>query len=197
MIIFRLLSVVILISVTACAGPTAKLSAKDVEQYRKEQVHWLSTLKKGIAPEAALKKVAEYQQYFFKYMHDEKIYLYSQGKFPVTGTLFGLFFEDEKLASLLLDQSVTDFSKCRKNSYQSSWPYKGFMENNAWISENNHIGKDYDAINIVSPDYVQKNKNNSSSNTVEAVTHIPLAIIALPLYGSYKLMGFPLDKDNE
>jgi hypothetical protein len=176
--------------ITACAGNhggnQSTISAEELEQYRDNQQKWLSGLQEGMSPEEALRPVLLYQHYFFQYKANGKLFQYMQGQYPITGMLFGLFFEDGQLTSLLLDQAVTDFSTCRINlnkQQRVTWHLSGFQTTAAWIRLQSRLG---DEFNDVSSAYLQNANDSGTTGAFEDVviglTYIPVIAVALPVY---------------
>jgi hypothetical protein len=144
-----------------------------------------------MSPEGALRQVISYQQYFFQYKENGQLFQYMQGKYPITGMLFGLFFEDGQLTSLLLDQAVTDFGNCRFNFYkqQETWPLNGFQTIASWIRQQDRLGDEYNDASIA---YLQNANNSdvvSAEEVVEIASYLPMVVVALPFYGLYKIAG--------
>ena len=190
----RFITVIALTSylITACAGNRPTVSEEEFKQYRESQQEWLLSLQEGQSPEVVLRPVLAYQQYFFRYKEDGKLFEYVQGQYPITRTLFGLFFEDGQLTSLLLDQAVTDFGTCRFNHLKQNdtWPLNGFQATASWIRLQSRIGDDYeDAGAEAYPQNAQDSGGISASEAVEIAAHLPLAVVALPFYGIYKMAG--------
>ena len=82
------------------------VSVEDIELHRNNQQKWILTLDKGMNLETAVLPVLSHRQHFFQYRDGETLYQYMQGQYPITGLLFGLFFENGQLTSLILDQDV-------------------------------------------------------------------------------------------
>jgi len=132
-----------------------------------------------MSPEDALRQVLSYQQYFFQYKENGKLFQYMEGQYPITGMVFGLFFEDGRLTSLLLDQAVFDFFICRYRR-GNFWPLEEFQTTASWIKLQSRLGDEYDDVTTA----YQQNANDSgvvsAGDAVEIITHLPLAAIALP-----------------
>lgn len=180
------IAAIVLIScfISACAGNHAgnhtTISAEEIEQYRDNQQKWLSSLQEGMSPEDALRKVLSYQHYFFQYKENGKLFQYMQGQYPITGMLFGLFFEDGRLTSLMLDQAVYDFHWCRYNLYRlhrAHWLPIGFQTAAIWIRLQSRLGDEYDDVSTA---YQTPTDYSGVADAVEIITHLPLAAIALP-----------------
>jgi hypothetical protein len=195
----RFVTVIALLSylITACAGNRPTVSEEEFKQYRDSQQEWLLSLQEGQSPEVVIRPVLAYQQYFFRYKENEKLFEYVQGQYPITRMLFGLFFEDGRLTSLLLDQAVTDFGTCRFNQLKQkdTWPLDGFQTTASWIRLQSRIGDDYeDASAEAYPQNAKDSGGISANEAIEIATHLPLAVVALPLYGVYKMAGGPYEQ---
>jgi hypothetical protein len=187
--------VIVLISyfITACAGNQTSnhttISAEEIEQHRDNQQKWLSGLQEGMSMEDSLRQVLSYQQYFFQYKENGILFQYMQGQNPITGMVFGLFFEDGRLTSLLLDQAVNDFYFCRYNLYVlhgDNWLPSGFQAASTWIKLQSRLGDKY---NDVSTSYQQNQQNANDSGIMEKVgdgveiaTYLPMIAVFLPFY---------------
>lgn len=158
-----------------------------VEYYRDSQQKWLASLKEGMSLEDALKQVLPYQNYFFQRKENAHLFQYSEGIYPETRMLFGLFFEDGKLTSLLLDQAVNDLSNCRRDlpkyNFTDLWHTKDFEKTISWIREQNRLGGKYDD---VSTEYRPDNSDGSGNVTEGIITALffapfaPAVLMAMP-----------------
>lgn len=175
----------------SCMGNHAAISVEEFEQHQESQWQWLYSLHEGMTPEEALAHVLSYEQYVFKYKEKGELFQYTQGQYPGTGTLFGLFFEDGRLTSLLLDQFVKDFGNCRFNllSQDESWPLDKFQETASWIRLHNRLEGEYNDVGTAYTQSKNSREGSSTDEAVEIITHLPLAVVALPFYGLYKLAG--------
>lgn len=175
--------------VLGCGGNQPRYRQDEITAYERSQSQWMASLYRGMPVDHALRPVASFQQYYFQYQENDAVYRYHQGRHPGTDTLFALLFEDDNLISLLTDQAVTDFAGCRVAAAKSraNWPVRRFQKTVDWIKQRDQIGVEY----AMSPN-VRSNRNKpgiSGGEAVEIVTHLPLAIIALPFYGMYKASG--------
>jgi len=122
------------------------------EQYRANQIKWLSSLHEGMSPQNALRQVSSSLRYFFQYLSNGKIYQYMEGEYPITQMRFGLLFEDGMLTNLIFDKAVNDFIWYRYN-YAREWGHlfqhwlpNGFQESISFIRGQNRIGDNYDDV---------------------------------------------------
>jgi hypothetical protein len=193
---------IILISflITACAGnKTSKhtsISPEEIKQHHNNQQKWLSGLQENMSLEDALKDVFSYQQYLFQYKEKGKLFQYFQGQYPITGMLFGLFFENGRLTSLLLEQAVTDFTVCRLNlgDQEDAWPQNGFQATASWIRQQSRLGDEYGDIATA---YKQNTNNSgvvSAGDIVEIAAYIPFFAVAP---GVLVVMPFLPDKSEK
>lgn len=170
-----------------------------MEQYKQNQQLWLRNLNVGMPLENALRPVLSYQQYFFQFKKGEHTYQYSEGKDPITHLLFGLFFEDGELKSLLLDQSVSDFFSCRWSQSEQvrklqkqrgAWNEVNFDKNVAWIKQKNELGGEFN--NLQSAPLLQ-NSDSQSSSTAEAI----ITTMAFAPFLPYALISMAISPDDE
>ena len=196
---------------TACAGnhtaSTVKeteqsnnktiISAEEIKQYRDNQQKWLSGLQEGMPLEDALRQVVSYLQYSFQYQENGRLFQYMQGQYPITGMMFGLFFEDGRLTSLLLDQSVYDFYWCRYNYARvrghlfQYWLPGGFKKTASWIEQENRLGDEYDDVSTGNRQVVKN--SGAGTKAIEIAAHLPLAAVALPFF----LVALPFLPEDE
>jgi hypothetical protein len=166
------IAAIVLVScfVTACAGKTA---TKEIDSYYDSQQKWLLGLREGMSPEEALGQVISYQQYFFQYKKNEKLFQYMQGQYPVTGMVFGLFFEDGNLTNLRLNQGVNNYGGCHDQL--------SIGTTIAWIKQENRLGGEFDDVRRISTrQNTNENKKISGSEVGQIIAILPLAVVALP-----------------
>jgi hypothetical protein len=192
--------------ITACAGnhtaiPAKEIeksgihtviSAEEIEQYRDNQQKWLSDLHEGMSPEETLRQVSSYLEYFFQYKENGKLFQYIQGRYPATCMMFGLFFEDGKLTSLLLDRAVWDFDWYRYNYARvrghlfQYWLPNGFQEGVSLIRQHNRLGDEYDNVSTECRQHVA-DKGGAAKASEAIITglffapFLPYALVAMPL----------------
>lgn len=153
-------------------------SSQEIERERSQLRTWLTGLHENMSFADATKDITPYHRSSLQYLMGGTTYEYFEGQFPVTGTLYGLLFENRRLKSLLLNQAVADFYMCR---YRLSvdWIWERFPTIISWIKAQNQLEADH---SDVFKTFVVKRESSSSSNSTEVVTHLPLAVIGLPVY---------------
>jgi hypothetical protein len=131
--------------------------------------------------EEALGRAPPYRYYVFQYRENERLFQYIQGRYPVTETLYALFFEDGHLTSLLLDRSVTEADNYHFHLYkrQDAWPLSGFQATAEWIRQRDRIGRDLGKICGARP-AADSGEESAAADVVEAAAHLPLALVAAP-----------------
>jgi len=171
---------------TACAT-TKSPSPAEIELIRDQQEIMFSSLKSGQSLTEVMDVVLQYQQFSFEVLENDTVYQYVQAQYPVTEVLFAVFFEDEKLVSLILDQDVTDAARCQTNSGTGSsyWLFSGIRTFADWIKERNQLGRDYDPRTI----HLWERDPVDVGDVVEAVSYLPMIAIFLPLYGFSEIAG--------
>ncbi len=188
---------------TSCSGKQStekiNLSAEEMAQYKQNQQEWLRNLKEDMLLEDVLKPVQNYQQYFFQFKKSGHTYQYSEGKDPFTQLLFGFFFENGQLKSLLLNQSVTDFFYCRwgqseqarkSQEQRGAWNEIRFEENVAWVRQKNQLGDDFNSLNTT---ILQGKKDSESNSSAEAI----ITTLAFAPFLPYALVGMAVSPDDE
>jgi hypothetical protein len=147
------------------------------------------SLKQDQSVMEVLNSVMHYQQFSFEVEDNDTIYHYVQGQHPVTGVLFGVYFEDDKLVSLILDQQVTDLARCRSviNTEGINWLSEGMGPFANWIKDRNQLDTNYDRranhLVISEPDPM------TPAEAAEILTYLPIIAIFLPLYGIDQIAG--------
>jgi hypothetical protein len=137
------------------------------------------------------KSVSNEFYYSVESTHQGKLYQYIQGKYPGTNVLYGLYFEDQELIALLIDQEVVDFYHCEypfRHGYKMAykpWPaYHYQMEAiNNWVKKRNRLGTDFNARavhKLMRP--VESKKEMSVADAVVIVTYLPLIAIGTQAY---------------
>ena len=186
------------LNITACAANRDVLSQEEIDEYYKRQEMWLTTLNAGMTPVEVLSQVPPYKHYVFHFHDGEKSFQYVRGKYPGTGTLYGLFFQDYRLTSVLLDQTVMDLDLCRSSHMrmEDGWPLSDFEGTVAWIYSQSRLDDDYSDLPPVEPASETARKGTSAGNVVEVATHLPLAVLIAPVYGIYKLGGGSIEENS-
>jgi len=106
--------------------------------------------------------------------------------YPGTKMLYGLFFVSGRLEALLVDQDVTDFFRC-EHTYRrrgGNWLKTGIGATLEWVGKRNRLGKEFDERVAHG-----SGAGADASQSVEAAAHLPLAVLAAPIYGAYWLTG--------
>jgi hypothetical protein len=159
---------------------------QDLKAILDAQETWLLSLQ----PEQAIQDISlpliPGTQYYLEIYDGGSQYQYIKGMYPDTKMLYGLFFKSGRLQALLLEQAVTDFFQCefayRHDSEQ--WTKGGVRATSDWIAIHSVLEQKF-------PTRISHNlkPGSSSSGTVEAATHLPIAALAAPFYGIYWLSG--------
>ena len=169
---------------------TEMLAPAETEAVVDRQEQWLNALQPNQAPAQVLKPVISYQQYSFELLANNIIYQYVQGQYPATNLLFGVYFEDGKLISLVLDQDVTDFDRCRPTDRHGKqyWLLSQDMEAvSAWFRLRDQLGSD---LNRRDRHPAASHDNSmSAADMFEAATYLPIIAIALPIYAADQIAG--------
>jgi len=169
---------------------TNTLSPTEVEAFVDSQEQWLNTLQPKQTPMQVLKPVLSYQQDSFELLENNTIYQYVQGHYPVTNLLFGHYFEDGELVSLVLDQDVTDFDRCRPTDRHGKQHWLSSQDMGAvsnWFRQRNQLGGDFNrrARHPAASD----DNSMSTADMFEAATYLPIIVIALPFYAADQIAG--------
>ncbi|MBD3649431.1 MAG: hypothetical protein HUJ31_18715 [Pseudomonadales bacterium] len=135
-----------------------------------------------------------------------KLYQYIQGLYPNTRLPYGLYFQDGRLTGLILGKDVVNFYHCeqfyRHGGYQPAYrrntplPYR-IETVSQWIGQHNRLGTDDDARRV----HVELDAHGRARNTnhvqrrnpagaVEVIAHVPIAMMAAPIYGVSRLSPF-------
>jgi hypothetical protein len=182
----QLLMFICLGVIAACAsnpGPTAEEIAHSTHM----QAEWFGSLAPAQALQTVVSAVAHYQQASFEVLEDGVLHQYLQGQIPDTNVLFGVYFKDGELDSLILDQRVGDFAWCRKRAWPKGyWLEQGFSAFGSWLAEHNQLNGSFDT-GMRHPRISTDPMN--ASDVAEAATYLPVIAIALPLYGVERLAG--------
>jgi len=178
------------------------ISAEETKQYGDNQQKWLSGLQEGLSPEDALGQVFSYLKYSFQYKENGKLFQYIQGQYPVTCMEFGLFFEDGRLKSLLLDKAVWDFQLYRYN-YARVWSHlfqywlpNGFQEGVALIRQQNRLGDEYNDVRTECRQHVE-DKGEAAKASEAIITGlsflpmVPFVLVAMPFTPEDQIAGEP------
>lgn len=187
----------IVLNFAACAANRGALSQEEIDAYYDRQEKWLTSLGEGMTPAEALDQVSSYKHYVFRFHDGERSFQYVRGKYPGTDTLYGLFFQDNRLTSILVDQPVMDLDLCRSSHMreEDAWPLSGFEGTVAWIRSRNRLGDDYADLRQVQRTTETNGDGPSGGDIVEIATHLPLAVLAAPVYGIYKVAGGSEEKE--
>lgn len=189
----RFYPLVVLLLVGCAAGQPAETDVLALEELRDAQQAWISGLARGQRMQEISAPVAPNSRYVLEIFRDGVTYQYVKGMYPGTKMLYGLFFVSGRLEALLADQDVTDFFRC-EHEYRhrgGNWLKTGMDPATDWVAQRNRLGKEFDARVAHAP-----GAGSEASKSVEAAAHLPLAIIAAPLYGAYWLSG-AADKDRQ
>jgi len=165
----------------ACASEAPRVSAEELAGHTEAQRVWLASLRHGMSVEEALGQAPPYRYYVFQYRENEKLFQYIQGRYPVTETLYALYFEDGRLASLLLGRSVTEADSYHFHLYerQDAWPLSGFEATAEWIRQRDRVGSDFREICGASL-AADSAEDATAADVVQAAAHLPIALVAAP-----------------
>jgi hypothetical protein len=98
---------------------------------------------------------------------------------------------DGELAALVLEQDAWDFNRCegalRRGRVPRDWdqevPPFDIEPVNEWFMQRNLLGSDYDRrFFVVREQTSEEDEPTDSANAIEIISHIPLALIAIPAY---------------
>lgn len=178
------------------------ISAEEIEQYRDKQQKWLAGLQEGLSPEDALGQVFSYLKYFFQYKENGKLFQYIQGQYPATCMEFGLFFEDGRLTSLLLDKAVLNFhwyrynyARVRSHLFQY-WLPNGFQEGVSLIRQQNRLGDKFNDVRTACRQHVD-DKGGAAKASEAIITSlffapfVPYVLVAKSFMPEDKIDGEP------
>lgn len=134
----------------------------------------------------------------FDVKEKDKIYRFMMVHNTQTNVFFGLYFEDDLLKSLILDQDAIELYACRSpvKTRGKHWLYFGMKPYRQWIRDRNKLGKDFDK-------RIHKPRTSkvptTSSEIFTGVIFAPLIILATPFYVADKATGGSerLDNQNE
>lgn len=178
----RVLLCLIACNLLSCASGPEPVSEEELQAHLQQQRAWLEGLQAGMPVEQALSGANSYRYYQFEIKQDQSIYQYIQGRGAVTQTLYGLYFENTRLVSLLLNQDVTAADSCYFHLYKraDAWPVVGFGETDAWIRTSSQLGGHFDAVSGIDPG-LDPEADSGAARAVEAVTHGALAVVLAPV----------------
>jgi hypothetical protein len=167
------------------SSPT-ETDRQELEKLRDAQENWIQGLARGQQIQEISISVAPNSQYSLEIFWDGVTYRYIKGMYPGTKMLYGLYFVSGRLEALLVDQDVTDFFRC-EHAYRhesGNWLETGIGPIKEWVTKRNRLDHEFDArvAHAASSD-------SDAAKSVEAAAHLPLAMIAAPLYGAYWLSG--------
>ncbi len=178
------------IAVVGCASESPRVSAEQLASHTGAQYLWLASLRHGMSVEEALEQAPPYKHYVFQYKDKGAFFHYMQGRYPVTETLYALFFEDGRLASLLLNQSVTEADSYHFHLYRrkDAWPLTGFENTVEWIKVRDRIGGDFNTLCRPGPS-VESVSETPAADAIEAAAHVPIALVAAPIALPFLFFG--------
>lgn len=184
-----------LVALTSCASNPGP-SEEDIAASAIMQSQWIGSLKPSQPLDKVVKPVSSYLQASFELLENGIVYQYLQGQIPNTNVIFGLYFENGSLKSLILDQQAGHFAWCRKNAWPHRyWQVEGFGTFSEWLKKNNQLNTTYDS-GTSHPAIIPKSMN--AAEVAEAATYLPIIVIALPLYGVDRMTGgYSRDKEQE
>jgi hypothetical protein len=184
---------VVLLAAGCVAGEPGQTDVRELEELRNAQETWIHGLARGQPIQEISAPVAPNSRYSLEIFQDGDTYQYIKGMHPGTKMLYGLYFVSGRLEALLVDQDVTDFFQC-EHAYRhrsGSWLKTGIGPTNEWVARRDRLGQEFDARVTHAP-----GAGSDASKSVEAVAHLPLAIMVAPFYGAYWLSGGP-ESDRE
>ena len=131
--------------------------------------------------------------YALEVSYDGNLYQYIRAMYPRTDTLYGLYFVEGELAGLLLEQNARDFANC-ESSFRAGRPPRDWDQDvppydidpvNEWVRQRNLLGTEFDARIFHVPQRSREDdEQTDSGDTVAAIVHVPIAIMALPAYAA-------------
>lgn len=195
----------ILLLLAGCASdnhgqlsPRQQVSPRQLEQARDAQAKWLKGLERG-QPIQDIKVAAVLgTTYLFEVVDRGRVYQYVSAKYPITETLYGLYFESGQLNALLLDEDVIDFYSMERSYRHDSdeWLETGMERANNWLKLHDLLERDFDARLAHSgvrfkQDYHpgQTLSGEDVAHGIEIATYMPLAVIGLAAYVVSPLLG--------
>jgi hypothetical protein len=184
----RGLILIAMIALFGCASSQTPISEAELEEVLKAQDQWLQDFYRG-QPLTDIAIAATRNSYYsLEVFHGGQTYQYIHAMYPTTRLLYGLYFEGGELGALLLNQAVTDFFQCEYwyRHREERWLQTGMLPVQVWISQADQLGKGFDSRLAYG-----ETKRRSSPDKVEAIAHLPLALIGLPFYGLYTIAGGP------
>jgi hypothetical protein len=188
--------------------PSETAPTQSLEAVLDAQEHWLLGFKAGQSlqditvptsvsdPKIPSAETRSGSYYSLEVTDSGRLYQYIQGAYPRTHVLYGLYFDDGELTALLLDQDVVDFYVCeeyfRHGGYRVKGPSLYTIEAvNDWVRERNRLGTNFNARMVHQNTRPSEGKKEmDSSETIEAIAHIPLAVVAAPFVGISLLPPF-------
>jgi hypothetical protein len=181
------LSAVIVLLLTGCASADRE-SALDAQE------EWLRGLGRGQPIQHVTLAVVPGTQYSLEIFDHGQIYQYIGREYPITETLYGLYFAAGRLKALVLDQDARDFyyfeGSYRRTSDQ--WLQSGMARTNDWVETHDLLGREFDARMTLIKDKTEATSTGSGMDAVDVIeiaTYFPHAVFALPGYSVYLLAG--------
>lgn len=174
-----------------CAG-SRPATRDQTDQAVNIQAQWLTSLQVGQSPATVLEPILPYQKHSFELHEGGTLYQYVEGRFPRTNLLFGVYFENQQLVSLLLNQQVTDFARCwvsaRYDSAEKSWSLERQISPFvSWLRGQNELNGDYDP--QASYPWPEGHDSMSAAEMAEAATYLPMIAVFLPIYVVDRIAG--------
>lgn len=191
----RSLLIIASTALASCAGESPQVQPEQLASSIESQSLWLKSLRHGMSVEQALEQAPPDRHYVFQYRQEETSFHYVQGRYPVTETLYALFFVDGRLASLLLNQSVTEADSYHFHLYQrrDSWPLTGFENTVEWIKLRDRIGGDFKDLCGPGP-AADSSSETPAADAIEAAAHLPIAVAVAPVALPFLFFGSDDDK---
>lgn len=167
---------------TACSST---YQAKDIpsDEAITTQEGALKKIFKGQPKNDVLKLMSYSISHSFDVIEGEDSYSYKELQNFDTNVAFGLYFENEELEAVILDDDVNDLFSCRTlfKTNRKHWLSHGIEPYQNWIRSKDHLtrGLDY---RINHPQIVTKQKVSDKiiENTLSAIVYAPFLVAAAP-----------------
>ena len=179
----RFLLIATLLTSCASSGP----SLQEEKRLSEEQAQLVNSINPALNIEEIRESIWPSVENYFEVLEDNSTHEYIQARLPHSGVLFGLYFENGKLAGLIVEKDVTDFHILRSSEpSEPHWMSSGFSPYREWIMSRNKIntGIPVPVLEQQAPEekVLSKKSSVTASEVIEAAAWVPVLILTSPIW---------------